>query len=417
MAPQLRFVEIGRYRGFRDPQRLELSRLNLLYGENNAGKSALLRVPALLAASRTPGRHGLTLGEAVRGAAFREVQWRGPLPPEADTDMSLGVGLSDGSAWRWTFRWLDSRNVAAIQQIEVAASQERAAFERPELSAPDPKDAEYLGPEGTRRIPFDGLIPRTGVNPLLDRCRDGLSSALDRVTWLSATRQGPTREGTPRGAEGPLSGNGEGASAHVAADAKLRGAVSRWFIEHARCSVKPEALGSDLQRIVLEPVDSPSYAIPFPDAGEGLQQAFAVVVALELLRRDGGTLCVEEPESHLHPRLQQGLAELIVDVLRSQPLSCVLLETHSEVFLLAALSAAVKPLSGGVRLYWVESGTDGAATIEDVLLDESGRPKTPRLEQAFATMGLMRRELIQQRREATERPTAQAAEEPSRDGG
>jgi hypothetical protein len=76
----------------------------------------------------------------------------------------------------------------------------------------------------------------------------------------------------------------------------------------------------------------------------------------------------------------------------------VLLETHSEVFLIAALSAAIDGLRGDVRLLWIETGKDGAATIDDIALDAEGRPITPRMEQAFETMGVMRRELIQARK-------------------
>lgn len=376
---RIRSLDLARYRAFRDAQRAGLLRLNLVYGENNAGKSALVRVPALLAASRTPGRAGLDLGEPVRGAGFKEVQWRGPLPDEADPDLVLGLGLSDGSMWRWTFRWLDSSATSAIQRIEVVSGDEREDIEEP------------------RTIGFDGLIPRPGASALMDRHRDGLADALDSVVWLEAKREAPTREGTPRGAQGTFSSKGEGAAARVAADAKLRSAVSVWFRNHVQCSVGVESLGSDRQRLVLEPPGA-SFAVPFPDAGEGLQQVFPVVAALEHLRREGGLLCVEEPESHLHPRLERALAELIVDVLRAQPAASVLLETHSEVFLLAALTAASEGMMEEVRLIWVETGTDGAATIEDVVLDKEGRPTTPRLERAFGTMGAMRRELIQARK-------------------
>lgn len=398
MAPQIQAIELARYRGFRDAQRPELSRLNLVYGENNAGKSAFLRVPALLAASRTPGRPGLDLGDPVRRAGFREVQWRGPLPEEEDSDLVLGVGLSDGSTWRWTFRWLDSRAVSVIQRLEIVTPNESAAFERPDVTAQDPRDTEYTGPQGPRRLVFDGLIPRSGANDLLDRYRDGLVCALDGVIWLQAMRQAPTREGMPLDAQGGFTATGEGAAALVAADPKLRAAVSAWFLQHAQCTVNVETLGSERRRLVLEPVGALSYAVPFPDAGEGLQQVFPLVVALEHLRLEGGLLCGEEPESHLHPRLQQALAALIVDVLGAQPAASVLLETHSEVFLIAALTAAIKDLSAAVRLYWVETAKDGAATIEDIALDPEGRPATPRLEQAFDTMGAMRRALIQARR-------------------
>ncbi len=405
VLPQIQSIELARYRGFRDAQRMDLARLNLVYGENNSGKSALARISPLLAASRTQGRPGLDLGaDVLRGAGFRELKWRGPLPTDEDSDLVLGVGLSDGSRWRWAFRWLDSWAVAAVQRIDVSTPVGRAEFERPDLASLPPKDAEYMSPLGMRRLVFDGLIPRAGASELLDGCRDGLTSALDGVIWLQAMRQGPFREGTPLGTQGSVTGDGEGASALVLANAALRRNVSEWFRCHARCRVEVESLGADRQRLVLQPIDTNAYAAPFPDVGEGLQQVFPLVVALELLRDKGGLLSVEEPESHLHPRLQRALAALIVDVLSAQPEASVILETHSEVFLMAALRAAVGALSGAVRVHWVESGTDGAARIEVIPLDAEGRPATPRLEQAFDTMGIMRRELLQERRSAVREP-------------
>ncbi len=281
-----------------------------------------------------------------------------------------GAGRFDGST---------RRQRRSSSGFELAAGEEHPNFEEP------PK------------LVFDGLIPRSGGHALIERHRDGLSGALDGVRWLEAKREAPTREGTPRGAQGAFTSKGEGAAARVAADAKLRSAVSAWFHNQAQCSVDVESLGSDLQRLVLQPPGA-SYAVPFPDAGEGLQQVFPVVAALELLRREGGLLCVEEPESHLHPRLERALAELIVDVLCAQPAASVLLETHSEVFLVAALKAAVDGLREGVRLFWIETGKDGAATLDPIALDAEGRPTTPRMEQAFETMGVMRRELLQARK-------------------
>lgn len=404
MAPLIQSIDVARYRGFRDAQRCSLGRLTLLYGENNAGKSALLRALPVLAESRTPGRAGLSLGDPVRGAGFREVQWRGGVPSGEDDDLVLGLGLSDGTSWKWTFRWLH-REVAVIQEVDVSTGADRVVFSRADLEAPDPKGVEYSGPNGAQRLQFDGIIPRAGTHPLVDGCRDGLIGALDGVVWLSAMRMPPARKGLVVGTVGSITDHGEGAAALLVADDHLRAEVSRWFEKQTRYRVIVESLGSELRRLILEPVQGAAPPIPFPDAGEGLQQVFAVVVALAQVRRAGGTLCVEEPEGHLHPRLQKGLAELIVDVLREQPSASVVLETHSELFLVAALTAALKPLAGAVRLFWVEANAEGAAEIEGIELDETGRPKTPRLEHAFATMGVMERDLIQARRAGVEKPS------------
>lgn len=354
----------------------------MVYGQNNAGKSAFVRIPALLAASRTPGREGLALlGAAVRGASFKEVRWRGDLAPDEDPDLVLGVELDDDSKWRWTLRWHDLAATSDIQRFTLSHGDKSADFER----------------RHPNRLRFDGLVPQPGAVEFVDAYRPALVSALDGNIWLEAKRVPPSREGAARDAGGTFSSTGDDAAARVAADPRLRVAISRWFLEHTGCRVVVEALGSDRQRLVLGPSPS-SYYVSFPDAGEGLQQVFPVVAALEHIRENGGLLCVEEPESHLHPGLQRALADLVVDVLRAQPSASILLETHSEVFLLAALKAATSDLHDATRLFWVEAEKDGAATLESIPLDIAARPTTPRLSEAFEVMGALRRELIHARR-------------------
>jgi len=351
-----------------------------------------------------PSRPGLDWEAPLfNGGAFREIQWRGPLASELDRDLVLGLQLDDGARWSWTFRWQDMKGIAVVQRLEVAQGTRQIAFELEDLGGGSyPRDATYRAASTPLRLGFDGLVPRPGVDPLIDHCRDNLISALESVRWLQAMRKGPGRAGTARGGYGAIDGDGEATSAMLLADASLRRAVSDWFFNHARCTVEVESLGPDRERLVLQPTDLSAYAVPFPDAGEGLQHVFPLVVAIEHLRREGGLLCVEEPESHLHPRLQRALAQLLADALAVQPKATVVLETHSELLLLAALQAAVGPLAGAVRVDWVEVGRDGAGVIVNVPLDDMGRPTSPVLEQAFDTMGTMRRELIQLRRNGQE---------------
>lgn len=401
MTARISALNFSRYRGFRDQTRIALQRLTLVYGENNAGKSAIVRLPQIVAASRVNGQPGLDLRAPVlRRAAFRDIQWRGPLKSGDDADLTLGVELSQGYAWRWTLRWIDTRTVAVIQKIEVSDNDGHTSLELTGTA----RDSSYLNVEGQLiTVLFDGLIPRAGVHPQMDLYRDGLNRALERVSWLGGVREGPVREGNTRGVSGKLEGDGRAAASLVLADPELRRRVSQWFHQQCGVSVEAEALGSELERLVLRPMAG--HDIPFPDAGEGIQQVFPLVVAVECLRRDGGMLIIEEPESHLHPRLQRALAALIIEVLAFQTDASVLLETHSEVFLVAALLASAQKPSASVDigLHWVESSSDGAAITEEIAVDAAGRPQSGRLEQAFDTMGVMRRELILVRR-GLERP-------------
>lgn len=401
MTARISALIFSRYRGFRHQTRITLQRLTLVYGENNAGKSAIVRLPQIVAASRVNGQPGLDLRAPVlRRAAFRDIQWRGPLQTGDDADLTFGIELTSGDSWRWTLRWIDTRAVAVIQRLEVSDSNGHTCLELVGTT----RDSPYSNEEGQPAVvTFDGLIPRTGAHPRMDRYRDGLNKVLERVSWLGAVREGPIREGTTRGVLGKLEGEGRAAASLVLADPELRRRVSEWFQRQCHASVEAEALGSELERLVLRPMAG--HDVPFPDAGEGIQQVFPLVVAAECLRRDGGLLIVEEPESHLHPRLQRALAELIIEVLAVQPSASVLLETHSEVFLVAALLASTQktPESVEVGLHWVESSGDGAASTEEIAIDAAGRPQNGRLERAFDTMGVMRRDLLLARR-GLERP-------------
>lgn len=406
MAAVITELELARYRGFRDPQRAALGRLTLVYGENNSGKSALVRLPYLLASSRSVGRCGLELDprdpqrRLFGGARYRDVAWRGELPDDEDADLRLGLKLSDGTRWSWQLQWPDSiaPEGELVQRLDVELSSgERASLELMERRSYSPQDFRYRSTAGELSVAFDGLVPRNGLGPLQERARASLDLAFERVTWLGSLRRGPGRS-VQEGLRREIVGDGEGAETVVLADKEVLRRVSEWYAKHTGFEVAVRSLGDDLRRVVLQAIGR--HDVPFPDAGEGLQQCFSVVVALEVLRHKGGLLAVEEPESHLHPKLQAALAELIASVLESQPAAQVLLETHSEVFLVSSLRAAAKGLRGGVRLHWIEMQPDGAACIEPIELDDQGRPERPRLQQAFETMGVLRRQLLDERRAA-----------------
>ena len=322
MLPVITALELARYRAFRDPQSVALARLTLVYGENNSGKSALVRLPYLLASSRTVGRCGLELDprdpqrRLFSGARYRDIAWRGALPEDELADMQLGLTLSDETSWRWQLQWPDSVSAEGemIQRLEVKlpTAQQSELLELLERRSYLPQDFVYASAGGRVPVVFDGLIPRSGLGSGGEFARASLGATLERVTWLGALRAGPGRS-VQEGLRREIVGNGGGAETVVLADKDVLRRVSEWYVTHTGFAVVTRSLGDDLRRVVLQA--SGQYDVPFPDAGEGLQQCFSVVVALEALRQKGGLLIIEEPESHLHPKLQAALAELIVSVL------------------------------------------------------------------------------------------------------
>jgi len=118
-------------------------------------------------------------------------------------------------------------------------------------------------------------------------------------------------------------------------------------------------------------------SVAIPDVGFGLSQVLPVLV--EVLRMESGkSIILEQPEIHLHPRLQGDLADFIL--CNAQLKKKFIIETHSEHFIkrLCLRIAQFKDidLSKLISIYFIVSNTNKkGADIVDVQIDEFGRVK------------------------------------------
>jgi len=111
--------------------------------------------------------------------------------------------------------------------------------------------------------------------------------------------------------------------------------------------------------------------VSIADVGIGVSQVLPVLVAL-LVAEPGQLVYLEQPEIHLHPRAQVGLAEVLANAANRGVR--VVLETHSELLLLAiqSLVAEGKFSPEKVKLHWFTRREDGVTTISSADLDETG---------------------------------------------
>ena len=130
------------------------------------------------------------------------------------------------------------------------------------------------------------------------------------------------------------------------------------------------ARGTNLYRARVE-MSSSSAMTSLTDVGFGVSQVLPVLVLLYYVPQ-GSTVLIEQPEIHLHPAVQSGLADVMLNVAKVRNVQIVV-ESHSEHLMrrLQRRVAEESASSEDVKLYFVSSSR-GRAQIADLLLNEWG---------------------------------------------
>ncbi len=414
-------ITLRNYRSFAGPVRLELRPITLLYGINNAGKSALLRSLPLLSDSLSPDSTGpLNLeSPAARGSSFEDLRWKGV---GEDEDPDLGVGISwggqpepfqvDASINSYPeLRRLIVRRFTVVNELgatlraewrPIAASRAGQVLTYEIQTAPD--QVQVL-----EKISFKGLIPSTSSSALEDAlapAAEKLRELQNEVQWLTASRQPPGRISPfPTGPRWRMKFDGSDVATVLAANPDLLGEVSRWYEKHLRRRLILQEVPTSGFRLMLTNLDQGSFQVDIADTGEGMIQVLPVLAALALARhRDlggPGILAIEEPESHLHARLQRALAESLCELASVTSPPRIILETHSEQLLLGIqlqiLRGRISPAD--VMVYWVHQVDNGESFAEPVTFDLDARPQGNWPPGVFADDTEMAREIARERRE------------------
>lgn len=371
---------VSRYRAFAGDERLPIRPLTLLYGRNNAGKSALARALGVL------------------GASVAE-QAPGPLcfPPGMRAEVNLEdiAWKAEAGNYSWTLglRWADGLLREARYTMDLDAGHPlRSAFIS-ELELRGEGDALLWAgrtyPDGRMRpaldqasgeLGFTGLVPDEHEVPALRALRENMRALRGRVRWLDGVRARPPAGYIQPRAVVDHAGDGSDAYVRLATHPDVVAEVRRFYakLDPPRdLDVKEEL--ADGYRIRLTPATKPGFRIDLGDTGEGMVQVLPVLVAAAIAAQEGaGTiLAVEEPESHLHSDAQAALARYFCEIAaRPSPPSFVL-ETHSRVFLLSvqlAVAAGELPPER-VALVWVDQDAEGRSHVTPVDLSPTGHPR------------------------------------------
>jgi len=414
-------VTLKNYRSFATPARLELRPVTLLFGENNVGKSALLRVLPILGDSTGPAASGpLELeSPAARGSSFQEILWKGiQEDDERDLLLSLDWGASPSSkSVDFALTWFDDWRRLVIRRFSIrdgegnrlAAEWRPSPQERSSTELTYEIRASAASAPSPARLGFQGLVPRSWP-PHLDRtlkpAAERLAAMHNQVQWLMATRQLPDRiQPFPTAPRWRMKNDGSDTPQVLSGSQDLLGEVSSWYEKHLRRRLHIQEVPPDRFRLMLQNLERAALDTDLADNGEGTIQVLPVLTALALARRQSqggpGLLAIEEPESHLHPTLQRALAEHICDVAAGNPSTRIVLETHSEHLLLGLqlqiLQGRLRPED--VMVYWVRQTEGGQSIADAVTFDDKARLQGAWPPGVFSSDTDLAREILTARRE------------------
>ncbi len=223
------------------------------------------------------------------------------------------------------------------------------------------RDAQYIGP--LRSIPPRGfLYERAGR---ITSWADGLAAwdllLADRLTLLDRTNAWLGKLG-----------------------AGCQVVVQQLFDGRADAEELSDGHVDKTVRRLLLDTGSGSFVLP-SEVGAGISQLIPVIVAA--IEGRGGLTLVEQPEIHVHPAVQVGLGDLLIDAVgRDGSRRTVLVETHSEHLILRVLrrireTTANESPEGGptftdekVSVLYVENAPDGVR-VRRLRVDERGEFK------------------------------------------
>ena len=440
----LTHLRIKNFKAWEDTGDIRLAPLTVIFGANSAGKSSLGHL--LLALKQTvqsvDRRKALHLGDThslidlgtyedcvyqhdtTKNISF-EVSWSEKLSIER----SLYNPSCNGDKLQLNVEFEYSKDNRKINTKEISYLLLKDGITQFDIhySRNETKNKFKLTSKKNPKIDCDGFayadkfyrlgatsIPPSRNLPFISDFSLSTDNFFNKVHYLGPLREAPKRlyllaDDTPENV-------GQKGEHTVAAILNANRDLARYGKEEARMFSFDEIIARSLYDIglvydfsieriaddrreheVLVQINRNSPKVKITDVGFGISQVLPALVQA-YYAEDGSTVLMEQPEIHLHPQVQAGLADIFIDAINvhkmekwrtvtfpgdSKPSQQVrdlgvrnvqlIVESHSEHFLtrLQRRIAEEKIKPEEVAIYFVDN-KEGKATIEELRINEYG---------------------------------------------
>ena len=299
-------IEFENYRIFKKRQVFDIKPITILFGKNNVGKSAVLKLPSLYLSiyhSETPETFATehsgvkiceTYRDLVHGKASNAVYFKYVFDKN-ETEIMFHVDIDKSNPIIDKYNRIERRkNVRSYQ--------------------------DYIGPfrmEPKLDLRIDPQLPkRSGI--------DGIN------TYQTLLRDAKTPSRL------------------------LCEKVSKWYQDNFEgWSIEVNDKQDPIFHIEMK---NKGFTVPIQDCGKGIIQSLPIVIRACKKAEDPTLVVLEEPESHLNPAAHAELCQLIVDSTKEDENKKYLIETHSHTFILRLQRLLAEGIikNDDIAIYYVE---------------------------------------------------------------
>lgn len=358
-------ISFSNFKLFKEKNELLLKPITVLIGKNNSGKTAVLKLPTMIAGSLKGEFNDIIKLENDKvkiGSEYRDLVYNRELRSGDTLDLELSNNNPDDSIFE------SLKIKIALPTDEIKDKQKLIQweyFENNILKSKEEKDV------------FKGFI----------RNSNSFNNLSLKIDYIEALREKPQEEYSFDNSKIDKIGlKGENAY-HILINDKVLGnsdilkAVSNWYkVNFENWSIEileSKAVSSTKMKFSFVLSNSSIKQINIINTGQGISQALPLITRSYMKDEEPVLIIIEEPESHLHPAAHGNLAQRFVESVIEDKNKRYLIETHSKNFILRLQALIANPDcdfgNNDIAIYYVDYNEEKQiSNLEKLKIDQDG---------------------------------------------
>ena len=380
-------LRVQNFKSWKDTSKLQIAPLTGFFGANSSGKTSILQTPLMLkqTVERPPGWKGaIDFGDddsLVNLGNFDD------LIHQHSSDLNLGITVSWNLSEKQKLDSIETDSLSfSMSIVKKYGDVQLARF----CYTVGGKDFEVgwessgykykLGSYWERADLFRCYSVANPFGPLesFKPLKDAFENLFHRICYLGSLRELPYSRYAWQGNHPKDTGQrGEDMiSAILSKRVKLQGIdkqIMEWLqrldLIHSYRLNPILDTETDYEFLVRKYKGGPE--VRLIDVGFGVSQVLPVLVLCYYVP-EGSILILEQPEAHLHPKVQSELADLLIEVVKERQLQ-IILESHSEHLLIRLMRRiAEEEISADDTAFYFCEMNEGISEIERLNVDDYG---------------------------------------------